>query len=168
MNIAVQPYASAAAQIHFRDTVMRDVLLSDIRAFLTSEDQAILQNSYPDGKLKVWGITANRQQKQWDKLSVGDRVFFYANKKFAYQATVTHKLSNPQLAEFLWGKTEDDQATWENIYFIAGLSAISLEIKAYNRFLGYKENYFVQAFYVHSEEQSELLWEGLKAMKQVK
>lgn len=167
MNIAVQPYASTEAQGHFRDTVVNDVLLSDIKAYLSLENQVILQNIYPEGKLKVWGITANRQQKQWEKLTVGDRVLFYANKEFDYQAIVTHKISNAKLAEFLWGKMEDGQATWENIYFIDNLNTISLDIKAYNQFLGYKENYFVQAFYVHSERQSELIWDGLKAMKQV-
>ena len=141
---------------------MKDVLLLDINEYLLSEDLAVLKNIYPNGKLKVWGITANRQQKQWDKLSVGDRVLFYANKEFVYQAVVTHKLSNAQLAEFLWGKTEDTQVTWQNIYFLDDLNTISLDIKEYNHILGYKENYFVQAFYVHSEEQSELIWNRLK------
>ena len=71
-----EPHASTKAQVHFENTVINDVLLSDIKGFLSLEDQAILQNSCPDGRLKVWGITANRQQKQWEKLSVGDRVLF--------------------------------------------------------------------------------------------
>lgn len=65
-------------------------------------------------------------------------------------------------------KTEDGQTTWENIYFIDKLKLMSLGIGMYNRFLGYKENYFVQAFYVHSEDQSELICNGLKMMRQVK
>ena len=155
-DVAVQPYSDPIAKDHFQHTLATPVPFSDIRRFLSAEQMRALQACYPDGEAYIWGTQPNRTTIYWNRLSVGDVVLFYADKRFDHQAQVTYKLLNSQLAGYLWG-TANNKTTWENIYFVTQPVKIDIDVADYNKILGYSETRPVYGFYLHPEARSQLL-----------
>ena len=97
----------------------------NVERTLRTKVPADLLNRYSKQKytepMAVWGVENNNSKKQWDKLSSGDKVLFYLNKKFHYVGTVTEKLVSGKLSEILW---QLDGKTWEYIYILKDLREI--------------------------------------------
>ena len=120
-NVILQPCANKGSQAHYHDTIETPVILNDVSQFLSNNEIETLKNIYPDGKMRVWGVTPGidgRNIKRWEKIESGDITLFSAHNKIFASAITTLKFQNKSLAAHLW-EYDDKGMTWEYMYFIS-------------------------------------------------
>ena len=75
----------------------------EIKPFISPAQYKILLQIYPHKKCFIWG-TMLKNINSWNKLQRGDVAVFTGNNKIFLKATVTFKIQNTKLANYLWGK----------------------------------------------------------------
>ena len=70
--------------INFNNTVDKKLQLSLTKNFLSESDYSALEQIYPDGTFRIWGVTPNNESR-WNRISSGDVVLFYHDKEFLLQ-----------------------------------------------------------------------------------
>jgi hypothetical protein len=153
MAVILQPCGNKDARAHYNDTVMFPVPHDSVSSFLNETDNDNLKDIYPDGMLKIWGVTPNNQGK-WKKVEAGDITLFSKLGSIFASAVATYKIRNKSLAEKLWGLDAKGNA-WEYIYFIAELQAQKIPYIELNRVIPYKDNFVIQGFMVLDEIKSQ-------------
>ena len=153
MAVILQPCGNKDARAHYNDTVMFPVPHDSVSSFLNETDNHNLKDIYPDGMLKIWGVTPNNQGK-WKKVEAGDITLFSKSGSIFASAVATYKIRNKPLAEKLWGLDAKGNA-WEYIYFIAELQAQKIPYIELNRVIPYKDNFVIQGFMVLDEIKSQ-------------
>ncbi|HBV88091.1 MAG TPA: hypothetical protein DEF42_15890 [Desulfosporosinus sp.] len=106
--------------------------------------------------VQIWGVnpgTTIANENKWLRIKSGDIVLFSANKRIFSSGIVTDKLHNKNLAKELWGMNDDNQ-TWEYIYFLKDINEQNIEITEFNQAVGYASNYVIQGFSVLDGEKS--------------
>lgn len=153
MKLILQPCGKDVSKEHYENTIEgMKVDIDTLKEYITEEEYNDLIQIYPTKKCMIWGIM-EANKKKWEKISRGDITLFAGNKKFFTSATVTYKIRNKLLAEFLWG-TDSDNKTWEYIYFLDERKDIDIPYSTFNKIVGYKSNYIIQGFSVLDEEKS--------------
>lgn len=140
---------SDQAYQHYIDTIEEGFSLESIKSFLEPITIEKLKAIYGDEKIKAWGALPGSQNiRNWNKMEVGSRILAYRKGNYEYYATISFKTHNKDLAKHLWktNKYKNYEETWEYIYFLDGLTEISVPTKEFNRLLGYAENYFPQGY----------------------
>jgi len=158
MRILLQPSSGKAGKENFQDTIVEGVKLNYLKEKITQDEHDYLAR-IDNNETKVWGVVPNsngKPKKQWQELSRGDWVIFYADKTLIYIAQVTMKITNKDLALSLWG-TDTEGKTWENIFFIGEGKQIQISYKP--EVVGYKPNHVVLGVILLDEIQSEKLKE---------
>ena len=158
-NVILQPSASKDAQEHYRDTIETPVILNDVSQFLSNNEIETLKNIYPDGKMRVWGVTpgiSGNNIVKWERIGIGDVTLLAAKGRIFASAVTTLKFKNKSLAAHLWGY-DDKGMTWEYIYFISEVYERDIPYLEFNSVVGYEPNYVIQGFNVLSEEKSNRL-----------
>ena len=153
MAVILQPCGNKDARAHYNDTVLFPVPHHTVSNLLNEQDNETLKNIYPDGMLKIWGVTPINQRK-WEKVEAGDITLFSKSKAIFASAVATHKIHNKSLAEKLWGLDVKGNA-WEYIYFIAEIQAQNIPYIELNRVIPYKDNFVIQGFMVLDEIKSQ-------------
>ena len=69
-KIILQPCASKDSKEHYHDTIENPVILRDVTEFLSNTEIENLENIYPDGNMRVWGVTPGANGKNIGKLEV--------------------------------------------------------------------------------------------------
>lgn len=160
-RVVLQPTSDKTAQANYKKTILNLVDLDEVKPFIQSHEYDELKAVYPSGKCNVWGVKNGKNdatKKQYDKLQVGDLVWFYKSSLFYSQAFVMYRLHSKQLSHYLW----NDDSQFENIYFLAEVSPFNLEIQVFNKLVyGKEESFPVMGFRVLSEMQTALLVDGL-------
>jgi len=158
-NIILQPCASKDSKEHYHDTIENPVILGDVSQFLSKNEIETLENIYPDGNMRVWGVTPGANGKnigKWERIKIGDIVLISAQGKIFASAVTTLKFRNKPLAAQLWGY-DDKSMTWEYIYFISEIFERDIPYQEFNSVVGNKPNYIIQGFQVLSEDKSQRL-----------
>lgn len=162
-NVAVQPCGDSVAQSHFVDTITKTVPLTTILEELNPVDiERVAKSCGP--QVAVWGVTPGKRgqnKTKWSRLSPGDVVLLYRQKKLFFRSRILDLAHSQALAEKLWGKTANGD-TWEYIYFLDELHSIDISIDEYNAALGYQSANIIQGFQVHSGERAEKLLDQLE------
>lgn len=153
-SIITQPTGNKDAREHYLDTIEKSIELNAISKFIGESDKTALQEIYPDGEIKMWGVTSGGANKsKWSKIKRGDITLFSRDGLIYSSAVTTYKFSNRPLAESLWGLNPKGE-TWENIYTVAEVNPLNIKYPIFNRAVGYKENFVIQGFNVLSEKIS--------------
>lgn len=136
--------SSSAAQKHVDKTIKKTVNLMDYADYINNGFIDELEDSE---NVNMWGATPGKSNKSnWNKLKKGDRFLLYgSNQTFTHYGKVIAKVQNNQLAESIWGTTSKGD-TWEYIFFVEIISEININIKEFNKFVGYSENFTPQGF----------------------
>lgn len=162
MQLILQPCGRTDARKNFEKTINKPVPITQVLSHMPAKERDGLLKAFPDG-VAVWGVTPGQNQinaNKWGRISIGDTVLLYQNKRFFFKATVAYKAHAPTLAMALWG-ANDDGVTWEYTYFLTDLECVEIEIGRFNSAAGYAENYVVQSFNVLSLVASERILERL-------
>jgi hypothetical protein len=76
-KIILQPSGNKDAREHFVDTIKESVSLHKIKPFVSSQEFNVLQQIYPTGFCKVWGVTpAGNNITKWNRIKSGDVTLF--------------------------------------------------------------------------------------------
>lgn len=156
-RIILQPCGNKDARAHFVDTIENTVEISEIEGYLSQTELEIIKELYPEGKLRIWGVTRGineRNKKYWDKINKGDITLLSKDGQIFASTTTTFKIHNKLLARALWNENKEGN-TWEFIYFVDELRFLSIPYKEFNKCVGYKENFVIQGFSILDEEKSQ-------------
>lgn len=158
-RIIMQPCADKVAVRNYHKTIEGSIPLEDIKEYILPKVYAELKSIYPDGFIKVWGATPsqnpskkNSKENIWAAINPGDIALMAKKGKYFARAVVTYTLNNSELANYLWGTTENGD-TWEYIYFVDQVSPIDIAYIDFNRAVGYADNKVPQGFGMLSEEK---------------
>ncbi|MEK6153890.1 hypothetical protein WIW50_11545 [Flavobacteriaceae bacterium 3-367] len=153
-KIILQPSGNKGARKHYADTIENSVSLKRIKPFVSISEFERLQEIYPSGECKIWGVTPGGYNlAKWNKIEVGDVTLFSKEGAIYASAVTTFKLHSQDLASELWGHDIKGQ-TWEYIYFLEELKNHNIPYVDFNRAVGYSENNVIQGFNVLKPEQS--------------
>jgi hypothetical protein len=145
------------AYTHYVDTIERGFTLDSIKHFLDEKQREALQAIYGDGLIRAWGATPGKGNSlTWKKLEIGDPILIYRKGHFEYYASVTFKLHYQDLAKHLWGVNVKGQ-TWEYMYFLGGLTELSVPVNIYNQLLGFSPDFKPYGFSATDPKKLELI-----------
>jgi len=157
VRVILQPAGSKAShQDHYRDTIENPIDIHEVRELLSETDYEIVQEYYPDGIAAIWGVKPGHNDlnvRKWDKIQQGDIALFARFGKIISSGIITHKLINKELSEHLWN-VDDDEGTWEYIYFLDEIKKLDIPYSVFNPIAGYKPNNVIQGFSVLDETKS--------------
>ncbi|HDR7164634.1 TPA: HNH endonuclease [Bacillus cereus] len=154
-SIILQP----TGKENFKDdsTMAIGIDLSQIQRFINKKDFEEISKIYKNGKAYLWGDRPGvSNEREWNKIKIGDIALFYGKKKFFTSATVTYKIRNSNLARNLWGENKEGE-TWEYIYFLDEIRRQSIDIDTFNTLLGYKIDNTIRGFRLLDEEKSDIV-----------
>ncbi len=103
MRVLIQPCSDTKALNNLERTIKHNINLDEIKPFISPAQYKILLQIYPHKKCFIWG-TMLKNINSWNKLQRGDVAVFTGNNKIFLKATVTFKIQNTKLANYLWGK----------------------------------------------------------------
>lgn len=158
-KIILQPAGNQAATLHYQDTIARPVLISSVAHLLSKEELSDLNQIYSSGSALIWGATpGGNNETKWQRITTGDVTLFAKKGTIFSSAVVTYKLHAPKLAAHLWGTNPNGQ-TWEYVFFLDELQPLNIPYLAFNRAIGYADNFVIQGFTVLSADRSQPIFE---------
>lgn len=136
MKIILQPSGTGNRKLkkHFEDTIVNRVLLSDMEPYLTDEQIQKITEVSDKKRFGVWGIkpaigSNDTNKTKWSKFEDGDLVIFTGENYAQVAGTIITKFDNKELANKLWGKTEDGR-DFQYMYIMDNI---------YNLYIPFKE-----------------------------
>lgn len=145
-NLFIFTASNLEAYQHYIDTIERGFSIDTIKDHLTKDQVTALSNIFLNGDMRAWGATPGPvNKKTWEKMKVGEPILIYRKGHLEYYATIVFKIHSPDIAKILWG-TNFKGETWEYVYFLDGLTELSVPLKIYNETLEFDQNYKPQGF----------------------
>ncbi len=162
--VALQPATLTKKTIvdHYRKTVVEPIKLSAYSSQIPPGQMAVLQDRYPTGEARLWGLSHGKRQSkfnQWSRLAPGAKVLFYTggpDKSFTALATITYTVENDNLGRALWS-LDDGGEPFKYLYFIDRVRSIDVTYKELIPFIRTTTDWgheYLRAFDVLTAEQS--------------
>lgn len=139
------PRSSETSRENFLATLESGYPIEEVRPYLTEEELQSIGNRQ---SLYIWG-NQKAKQPSWEKMNIRDWVAFYAKGEFVYVGKCILKKQSEELARNLWGSVpdkEDENITWEFIFFLDEIRPIQLPLKVVQQLADYEEKMIVQGF----------------------
>jgi len=162
-RIALQPAGSSGSRKHFEDTIESPVDLASVEGFLAEDFVSTLSSAYPNGKIKMWGVTRGRSDANvvaYKQLSPGDLVLFAGANVIFWGGWVRFMFQNEPLARHLWGE-DGSGRTLELMYALDPGTQLDIAVPDFNVAAGYAKSNPVRRFMVMNEERSSAVIESL-------
>lgn len=142
---------------HYLDTIERKRSVEEAAKFLTPLEIETLKREYHSGPFAVWGaVPGSGNIRTWEIMEPGDYVLIYKSGRIIFAAEVALKTKNAGMAKYLWGEDENNK-TWELMYFLVNTEIVNLPIGTLNQYLGYSKNYFPRGFMAIEQEKADEL-----------
>jgi hypothetical protein len=123
-RVIIQPASNKDSRRHFVDTVENPVDLALHRDSAGPDFEKLMSLS-ENGKVAMWGVTPGKNGanlSKFNKIEIGDHVFFTRDNKVYCTGEITHIFNNKKLATEIWG-TDANNQTWENMYTLKNIEA---------------------------------------------
>lgn len=131
---------------HYIDTILHHISLDTIKEHLTNENYEKLKQIYPRELIKVWGTKKGKNNTHiptWNAMNPGDYTLIFYKQQLSGIAQISLTIHNEKLAELLWGRDEDN-ATWEYIFFLNNYKEINLDGKKVWDLIDYNKKFIIQ------------------------
>lgn len=151
VNIFLAPRSGEQSSGNFQKTIEDGYKKEDINNYLSEEDKIKLVNH---NVLYIWGNMPSKKSS-WEKMNLGDYIFFYKKGKIAWIGKLLHKSHNKKLAEKLWGpKVVKNIVTgyWEYIFCLKDMEEVNIDYSILRKFANYSPNAVVQGFQPYRTE----------------
>jgi len=158
-KVILQPSGNKDAREHYSDTIEKSIPLLSIKPYISLKEFETLNDIYPSGECKIWGVTPGSRDNnitKWNRIEIGDVCLFSREGEIYASAVTTFKLHSKKLAISLWDFDNKGQ-TWEYIYFLEEVKTHSIPYLQFNKVVGYADNYVIQGFNVLDNEKSNKL-----------
>lgn len=133
--LALQPASSKRARENELKTLRISKRIEDIEPYLSEEDVVALQSEFPEGRVNIWGVKAERAS-QWGKIIHNQTlVLFRRGDRVILRGVVGYKVMNEDLALYLWGP-DDNGEPWTLIYFLKKLKKVDVQASEISRVAG--------------------------------
>jgi len=155
-RVILLPAGGPAALEHYRRTIQTPVRLPRVAPLLSAAEGAALSALFPDGLLRVWGVTpgsANRNQKKWDRFEPDDLVLFCGQGGVFSSGFLKYKTHNRQVSLALWN-TDADGQTWEYVCFVTEVRNHRIGYRELAAAAGYSSEFVVLGVNILSEDKS--------------
>lgn len=127
-------------------TIEKTYPISTCLADLDADTVTKLKDNELHENVCMWGATPGSSNvDRWEKLKEGDGILAYSKGEFKFFGTIFAKTHNPDVARKIQ-KTNDNDETWEYIYFIKDLKPVNIKAIEFAAFFGYKLNHTPQGF----------------------
>jgi len=107
--------------------------IDDFLPYLTGDEASELRGNE---RYFVWGCQPSLRSR-WEKMEVGDYVFFYAQGRFISIGRLRFKKYSEDLALSLWPKSTDSGEPWSCVFFVEDVQEINLPLPEFNEVTGY-------------------------------
>jgi len=142
---------------HYFDTIKNKRNINEASRFLKSNETEELKNCLNEQSYSVWGsIPGSGNIRTWQSMEPGDYVMIYRKGRIILVAEIAMKTHNPDLAKYFWGINQDDK-TWEYIYFLFNEVEVNVDQKELNKYLKYVPNYSPQGFMAVKQDKADKL-----------
>ncbi len=133
MRYFIAPRSGERSYENFLSTVKHGVPYKRIEPFLDEQGKEILKK---EEIIYSWG---NREGKksEWEKMSLGDTVIFYASGNLVMAGEVIYKQHSAEMALAMWPPDENGQA-WSYTFFLNKLRYFKIPLSHFNLVSGYK------------------------------
>ena len=146
MNIVLQPASNPLSQQHFALTIEHSVPTQELLRHAEPDVAKAIRDNICDSQVRLWGVMDGPQNENYYKrICDGDLVLFCKSFNICAHGEVQYKIKSRQIATYLWG-TDDNQHTWQNIYFIKNYHHAKLSMMHLNEAMGYGQRHTVQNF----------------------
>jgi hypothetical protein len=136
-RVIIQPAGNKDSRKHFMDTVVNPVSVAKFKYLSASEYEKLIELS-DNGRIALWGVTPGKNGaniSKYNKLNIGDFVFFTRDNKVYCSGEITHLFENKKLATELWG-TDLNGQTWENMYALKNIVEREIPYSALRNAIG--------------------------------
>lgn len=113
-------------------TLNQGVYYGDIEAYLSSDGRDCIARVEV---IRVWGSGLSRKNA-WDKMQIGDRVYFLKDGFIIKVAEVCHKQFSPDLSTALW-----QSGGWPCTYFFSNVEDVYIPRADFNDAAGFKPGF---------------------------
>lgn len=154
-NVFIFTSANQAAQDNFKKTIENGYDLSEVMAFIGSEDEKEkLRNIYPDNKCYLWGAQEKEgnNRRIWEQMTEGDLVLGYRSRSIVSASKVVTKIDNPELSEKVWGKYPE--GPFRLIYFLSKPYLCDVPVSSLPEYFGQQYQAFTR---IKSESSAKIL-----------
>lgn len=131
-RIFLAPRSNETAYKNYMSS-MQGKPLNDFLPYLTDNEINSLQGN---DRYFVWG-TQPSLRSRWEKMELGDYVFFYAQGRFISVGRLRFKKYSEDLALSLWPKSTDSGEPWSCVFFVEDVQDINLPLPEFNDITGY-------------------------------
>ncbi len=149
-QIFLAPRSSPQSAENFRKTIEKGYKKVDLESYLSQEEKDALKDKE---YLYLWGNTPGGKSG-WNKLNLGDYIFFYQQKKITWIGEVLYKTHNKELADFLWDQIEKDGKliSYEYIFFLDNLRKVDIDYNILKNYAQYNPKHVVQGFQPYKKD----------------
>ena len=158
VNIFLAPRSGEQSSGNFQKTIEDGYKKEDIKNYLSDEDRAKLVDH---NVLYIWGNMPSKKSS-WEKMNLGDYIFFYQKGKIAWTGKLLHKSHNKKLAENLWGpKVVKNKVMgyWEYIFYLEDMKEANIDYSILKKIANYSPNAVVQGFQPFKQEGTQKILE---------
>ena len=129
------------AREHLEISLVDGVELDRFSSLTTLAEE--LADNAEDGRVFLWGANpGSGNLRTWERLAPGDVGLVYSQAAFPFCARVYAKVRSQQIAESIWGSTEE----WGLLYFVERPRQIGAPLDQVREALGYSPNWIPQGF----------------------
>jgi hypothetical protein len=151
--VVLQPASNDVARTNYTKTVKRLIELEKVRSHVPSQIHNQLIELYPEGEAPIWGVKP-KHRKPWERIQKGNVILFARDNAVFSAGVITLRISHEPLALELWGRDEEDDQTWQLIYFLDEIRAVRIPYKDLNRVVDYRPKNVIRRFTVLDREKS--------------
>lgn len=131
-RIFLAPRSNETAYKNYMSS-MQGKPLDDFIPYLTDDEVSGLQGN---DRYFVWG-TQPSKRSSWEKMELGDYVFFYERRRFISVGRLSFKKYSEDLALSLWPKSAESGEPWSCVFFVEDIQNINLPISEFDDVTGY-------------------------------
>jgi hypothetical protein len=149
------PFGNYEAQVHYEDTIIKKVSSDRLFRFVDDNLKSKLKSMFGDKLITVWGSRdSSTNRSKFERMSLGDDILIVEGETVKLLGKIAAKTINPELSMELWKNLKGtSQEGWNLIYFIANPLQIELPFTAFNKLLGYSEDYKLRGFSSVSQDR---------------
>lgn len=143
-QIFIVPASGPEAALHYRETIQRKRLFSELTRFLPKDDLRLLSGMYHESPFAVWGALPTKgNHRTFGQMKLGDYILFWQKGRIVLIGEIAWKVTSTALAQYFW-KTDATGKTWENIYFIINEQELDILDEQLWHYLEYEPRYSPQ------------------------
>jgi len=167
IKLIIAPASGERARLHFQKTVEHLWTLDELQKLAEIPDEVVLKLKHHQ-PFAIWGLRAvKRLETLWKRISEGDVILFYANRRLIRWGRIVCKLQHAELSKQLWESSGG--LPWELLIFISDVKALDIVFRDFiSMFLKYKERFIPQTLVVVDQSRMKVsIQEIIKYLQEV-